>query len=437
MKHSLIPLFILCLSSLGHAQQPDQRFAPVAPFVDSQTLLVAHADLQRLDLAADDNKLLTLFLTAHRRDLDADAAGNAARDDMAAARRWRDDVFKSGGRNIYAVASLNDIVHRPFFLVVTHEKGADAATLRALLTNGRAVRPWSPQSAESVNDTTIVAGSKEQLERVKTMKPAPRPDLASAAATLPPDAPFALLVIPSPDVRKAAEGLLPPLPRAFGPDAARTLSRGLILASLGTDLSPKTPITLTIQSEDPAAANAMADFLRTGLAELVRHIPDKPAAAALPQFKVTGDRVVTALDHATTESFLSQTIAPALRADRIRAERVKSASNMRQILQGLMLHANDHKGTWPDDIRELTKTVDLSEKSLQQPYRSAKGGYVYIKPPVLPTELRRADKTIVVYEQNPVPPLINVAFADGHVEAFPISTFEKLLKEQQEQARSE
>src|SRR5687768_10992061 len=214
MKHSFIPLFILCIASLTHAQQQDQRFAPVAPYVDGQTLLVADADIQRLDLAADDNKLLTLLRTAYLRDLEPDDAAKAARDSLAAARQWREEFVKFGGQHIYAVHSLIDIVREPPYLIVTHRKGGNPAPLRALLLSGRADGPenaprsW-PQRAESVDDTTIVVGSKEQLERVRGMKPAPRPEVATAAATLPPDAPFAVLVIPSPDVRKAAEWLLP------------------------------------------------------------------------------------------------------------------------------------------------------------------------------------------------------------------------------------
>jgi hypothetical protein len=439
MKPALTTLILLCIASFAPAQQ-EQRFAPITPYVDGQTLLVAHLDMKRLDFDAADNKLLELLRAVHRRDFTPQGGAADAREAIAAAERWREEFLMFGGQHVYAVYSLNDIPQELPFLVVPLGKGANGQAIRSLLLTGSAdggnepASHW-PRVAESVNETAVIAGVQRQIDRAKTMKPAPRPEINSAAATLPADAAIALLVVPSPDTRKAAESLLPAFPKAFGPDAARKLVRGLVFASVGTDLSPQSPLSITIQSEDPAAAKAMTELLRTGLAELARHLPNPPAAAALPGFNVHGDRVVTSLDNATTRAFLSGTVLPALAANQLRAQRVRSASNVRQILQGLMLHANDHKGNWPDDIRELTRTVDLSPRSLEQPYRSAKGRYVYLKPAIPANELQRPDRTIVLYEENPLPPLIVVGFADGHSEVFRQPDFEKLLKEQQQQAK--
>lgn len=52
-------------------------------------------------------------------------------------------------------------------------------------------------------------------------------------------------------------------------------------------------------------------------------------------------------------------LLPSLNRARETANRVKCASNMRQIGQGILIYSNDHRGKYPPDLGTLAKAVDL------------------------------------------------------------------------------
>jgi prepilin-type processing-associated H-X9-DG protein len=54
------------------------------------------------------------------------------------------------------------------------------------------------------------------------------------------------------------------------------------------------------------------------------------------------------------------TIMPSLARSRMVANRVKSASNLRQIGLGLVLYANENKGKYPADFGEVLLTQDIT-----------------------------------------------------------------------------
>ncbi len=70
---------------------------------------------------------------------------------------------------------------------------------------------------------------------------------------------------------------------------------------------------------------------------------------------------------------------PALNSAKERAERVKCASDLRQIGQGIMLYANDNNGNFPPDLGTLVRAVDLSPLVFICPTRGTE----------LPAEVRR------------------------------------------------
>ena len=97
---------------------------------------------------------------------------------------------------------------------------------------------------------------------------------------------------------------------------------------------------------------------------------------------------------------------------------VRSASNIRQVLQACMMYSNDHKGQWPDDLKALDnyfRGPAQAQQVLTNPARpDMKPAYVYLKPQLPVAE---PPNTIVVYESHTdFGPGVNVGFADGHVE---------------------
>jgi prepilin-type processing-associated H-X9-DG protein len=108
---------------------------------------------------------------------------------------------------------------------------------------------------------------------------------------------------------------------------------------------------------------------------------------------------------------------PSLGQAKVNADRVKSAANLRQIGQALILYAGNNNGQLPPDLATALKTQDLSPDSLHSPFAPGKDntGYRYLHaagtkdvPPDVAiaydaAELQKGDGA-------------NVLYGDGHVE---------------------
>lgn len=129
-------------------------------------------------------------------------------------------------------------------------------------------------------------------------------------------------------------------------------------------------------------------------------------------------------------------LLPSLNRARETANRVKSASNLKQIGVGILLYSNENKNQYPPSLAELVKTQDLpfpifdnprGGNDLSQPPQDVfndadrlaqfvveNSDYIYVGAGL--TNSANAE-TIVAYE-NPdfVDDGINILFADGHVE---------------------
>jgi prepilin-type processing-associated H-X9-DG protein len=137
---------------------------------------------------------------------------------------------------------------------------------------------------------------------------------------------------------------------------------------------------------------------------------------------------------------------PSFQADRGRetANRVKCASNMRQIGQAILEYTNQHGGKYPDDLATLLLTEDISAGAFVCPSdggEAAQGdtpqqivenfkqpghcSYLYFgKGLTVPVDPNRVVLTepLVNHEDY-----INVLFGDGHVEGFSGDEAEQLL----------
>jgi prepilin-type processing-associated H-X9-DG protein len=142
---------------------------------------------------------------------------------------------------------------------------------------------------------------------------------------------------------------------------------------------------------------------------------------------------------------------PAMAQARDRADRVKSASNLRQIGMGCMLYANDHRGKYPANLGPLVLEADLHPDVLLSPrggvrmppeirgkkldeqaaWAAANSDYVYLGANLNPN--MGAEK-VLAYEKPEINQNqgMNVLFNDGHVEWMPVERAMQMIRAQQQ-----
>ena len=103
---------------------------------------------------------------------------------------------------------------------------------------------------EGIKDLTIetkkgavVAAAPAVMERLKSMKPASRSDLAAALAAGK-NAAIYIAVASHADLRRVAEETMPKLPEEVGGGSMQLVSRGLTWAALSLDITPKLDASL-------------------------------------------------------------------------------------------------------------------------------------------------------------------------------------------------
>jgi len=275
---------------------------------------------------------------------------------------------------------------------------------------------------EQVNHA-MFAGSRRTLERLRGMKPAPRPELATAFETAG-NAPAQVLVLPTSDNRRVIEEMIPTLPEEIGGGPVTAITRGLIWATMALEMKPAVSCRIVIQSQDAEAAQAlkgvfdrvvgeagkqMAKLTRTDNLEL-----DKLLAALRPT--VRRDRLTLDIDAQSLATTISRALAPPLEQARLRSRRAASASTLKQLMAGIYMYAADHKNQLPKNLQALVDGKYISPKQLISPLQpDREDAYVYIRPAA---PLNKVDpQSLILYEAfDTWGEGTNVAFGDGHVE---------------------
>jgi hypothetical protein len=401
-----------------------------ARFVDDQTAAVVRFDLAKLDLDAAGKWLA-----------EALGPGNAA-DGVRAAQQTAgaavQDLKKAGAKEVFLFVSLADLPFRgpaPGFVVVPLPKAGagDGDAIGRVLTTGKAAganagggADWKAETVEGF----VVAGQAATLDRLRVPQDAAaaaREDLAKVlAAGDTREAAVVAAVVPTDDMRKVFEQMVPSLPAQVGGGPSTTVTHGGRWARLELNLPPQGSLRLTFQSENAAAAEKFSELVSravkvvAGLPELRRAAGDDAmnGVASAIQPKVEADRVVVSLDQQQMND-LTRPLAAAAGTARRRAALQQSANNVRQLLVGCVMYADAHQGQFPDTLDQAAKTAaggnDAAAAALLRNPRGA-ARFVYVKPKGALNAQRNVAETLVVYEKADMwdPPVV-MGFADGHV----------------------
>ena len=319
----------------AEAADPDTRVRTIAPYLDEQTLAVAHVDLSRVDAQA---------LTARVVQLGKPPAQPTA-EFTKAVEGFVSAFRQAGGKDLYVFVSLADLPQSTPFLIAPVGANADARAMSELLKGD----PSGPFNAEVVEklDHVIFAGSRFTRRRLAGLKPAARPDLARALAAAG-DTAAQLLILPSADMRRALKDSLPQLPPQLGGAPITVFTDGVVWGALGIDPPPHAKAHLFIQSRNDQAAKQLSEWVAGFWARVAQ---ENGVREAVPNFNnLTKYLTPTAQgDHLTldaTDQDLTTVLAPLARQFLVSSVRARSQNNLRQI--AIALHNfHDEKGHFP------------------------------------------------------------------------------------------
>jgi len=431
LRLSLVGTLMLAATTAA-GSDPGALAQAVAPYIDDQTVAIAHVDVARIRLDAIEAMILKVVRSVETQPTAEDGAESRIRAAKRTAERWIADFTKAGGRDLYAIASVADMPEAELpFIVVPLAFGADARAIAGLLCSGSAdgpttcpaddrSGPYPDMICERVGDNVFL-GSRSAFERIRDGKPASRPEIAKAFAAVG-DAAVQIALVPTADSRRVIEEILPTLPEQIGGGPVTAITRGLLWAAVGIDTHPEPALRLVIQSPDPDAAGALQKVIDRILdrggkeAAGLAGAPglDKVLAALRPTR--AGNRLTLAVDPQTLTTAVVETLSPSLRRARLLAKRTVSMANMKGIMAALIVWSSDHKNQWPGHLQTLVDAGMIPPQMLVNPAQpDRKVAYVYVRPAV---PLNKVDPlSIVLYEAHDTwGDGINVAFADGHVE---------------------
>jgi prepilin-type processing-associated H-X9-DG protein len=328
----LCSLLFLCLPALAFAQafDPAARVAAIAPFLDEHTIAVGHVDLKRIDPAA---AIRTIGDLAPQDDIDF-------RKRLVELEAGLSGVLKSlseaGVSDVYLVASIADIPQNPPFLVAPIKAGGNTQAAAELLSKIVGL----PARAE-IGGAAVVAKDEAIIERLKTLKPTPRPELAKAFE-IAGDTAAQLVFSPTDDTRRVLREMLPRLPDEIGGGSGKMLADGVQWAVISANAPPKLSLDVRVQSKDEDSAVAVRGLVISAIqlfrdqAKLAEAKPEERAAAEAvirlitPQVKGSQLVISRVQDDAEVQTLL-KAVVPAVQAARTAAGRNQSVNNLKQI----------------------------------------------------------------------------------------------------------
>jgi prepilin-type processing-associated H-X9-DG protein len=341
--------------------------------------------------------------------------------------KWINDVKQAGATTIYLVmGSASMQRHGPTIIIpVPDAKAAAVAKLVPIPQPARPAgtqpaarpRPGEPQVA-TIPGVGVVFGATANMNAFKALKPAPRADLAAAFKTAG-AAPIKLAVGIDARTRQEMAKNFPPM--ILGKPST-LITKDFQWLSAAATPPPNMTVKAIVQSTDAASAKGTDELIVSAIVmnqQSPNKLPDQLITLLTPH--VEGRQLVLALD-AKQINELAVAMREPLARGRQAALRVKSASNIRQLIQTCLLYSNDNRGKYPPNLQELEKAMvqwmpepKQVKDILTNPARpDVKPAYVYIPPAkgnAAPPE------TVVIYESHKdFGDGINVGFADGHVE---------------------
>jgi hypothetical protein len=329
-------LFVVAwMATAANAQQSDSaRLATViAPYIDDQTLVIAHLDLRSLDALAGVAKLVGAL------ELPKDAAG-VVKDAATALGQNVDRLKQQGVQDIFALFNIADFPAGPLTLVIPVDRDAETAKIVEVL---RAQFLGTEPASARIGDSLVISMPKT-IERLRAQhKPTARPEIAEAFDAVGGSA-AQLLFVPSAQMRRVVEEMLPNLSELAGGGPTKPFTSGLRWVAAGATIPPKpTAVKVVAQSTDAQTATTLTH----DLANLTAALAKQPMVKKMiPKFDdlikflvptVQGDRLTLEWNEANGGlKAIIAILGPPVEEMRGAASSARSMNNLKQL--GLAMH---------------------------------------------------------------------------------------------------
>ena len=437
-KVSWLLLSVFCLSvslSVSAANTGARLNKALQPCLEDQTFAVAHLDLTSLDVDA----LVDHAIGQVRRHAGPDAAKHAEADlnnFRTGAGAKVDSLVKAGARDIFVVFSMYDFPG--FFVAIPIPPAVDQARLHQHVQK-LAKDVGARHSQTHVSKRLIMIGLERTLTRLKTMSAVRSPALEASLQACA-DKTAKIMLFPSSDQRRILAEMMPKIPAESGTIQLDTIGRDLQWAALGIDGPPSISLSLTIQSPSAEAADRMSTLVESLYAlagqhpEVRRRIPELDQILKRLTPRRQGERLGFRTDSAAADSLVDDVVAPALVRAHETFTRMACGTNMSGLGKALLIHSNDYNDELPPDLETLSRTAEVTTKSMICPATGLREAYIYRGAGLTTSAI---PMMITVYETagNHGGDGRNVLFLDTHVEWVTEERFQELIKKDNEYRR--
>ena len=430
------------------AGTPESQANAIAPFLDELTMVVLRWDIAELDIEA--------YTQYYRHCLEL-AVKDPAKVKEAMAdpgkktellKRAVADFRQAGGRDVYFVFSMADMMAKPMPIFAVAPLATDArpqavsAAFELFLlgmnstSSQLATQPAGSRPSDDIRTVefrgAIVSAPQRVLQRLRMMQePSTRPQLKAALEAVQ-GYPLQALLVPLPDMMRVYAAMVP---GAGAPheqqmrEPIQTILRNFEWMAIGGTISREPSLKAVWHAAGPKGAQAIHDAMETlGKAAIQRHQTegekeDADAARIILELlpAPSGDQLVLTLNGSQLDKFVAQQ-APSLFMAREQAKKRFSQNNLAQIGRAIHIYEGTYKGQWPSSLREIVEKgrqtpYDPSMDLLANPQRpNMKPAYIYIKPAMPSSKIPDPGQLVVVYEAyDKWDAGINILLLDGHV----------------------
>ncbi len=424
---------LIVIFSVTCIQAAVSDYDQIKPWLNDETIAVLSIDLERIDTQIICNELKYYIAQYASQD-----ESNQILKTLSSVKCLVDghlEQFRNDGMKSVSLAiDMNDLPL--FYLVVAHKPGSECNAFRGLIQTwnltGFKNNPFVNLDSMVDAGDVLLVGKSDILTRLQNDTLSDRADVRDAFKAA--DGAAVKFVITPPDSlrRVLCETFI--VPNGDLTITGSNLVSYIRWGAVGLKLSDKIQLSYTVQSENSnKAAAALKDNLNSYIsdhAELGKIFPEPldDLKGLLPQ--VSGNKLAKSIDKIQIRALLAPLFSECVSEAAVKANTTISLQNIKAIVTGLIIYANDHSDTLPQKLEELIATVDMPAKGLVSPLQEYGTGYIY-RGSDLNCSMKDCGKLIALYERWEFHGTTKyiAGFMDGHCELMTNEAFQRALTE--------